>query len=68
MKLYRAVDTIDGEVSAFLVYDDNKVSVAGWDLSDEEEISLAKELADKYLKDRYSRFDDAINPVLIAEW
>lgn len=68
MKLYRAVDAIDGEVSAFLVYDDNKVSVAGWDLSDEEEISLAKELADKYLKDSSSRFDDAINPVLIAEW
>lgn len=57
MKLYRAVDVIDGEVS-----------VAGWDLSDEEKISLAKELADKYVKDSYHRFNDAINPILIAEW
>ena len=68
MKLYRAVDKMDGADSMFLVYDNEEVAVAGWAFSDSEEVQLVKQCTGDYLRSSARRFKDAIDPVLIMEW
>lgn len=66
-KLYKAIDKIDGTESGFLI-NTRGVAVARWFCSDNDEINQWKnvEHAECYLP--LTRFDDAIDPVLIAEW
>lgn len=68
MKLYKAIDKVDGSVSAFLIYNNGEVAVSIWVFEDVGEITSAKGLAECYLRDPAERFNDAIDPVLIAEW
>lgn len=68
MKLYKAVDKVDDNMSAFLVYNNGDVSVSTWVFEDAGEIASAKRLAECYLRDPAERFNDAVDPVLIAEW
>lgn len=68
MKLYKAIDKLDNEVSAFLVHAGGEVSVSAWWFSEAGEILAAKKCANQYLRDPAERFNDAIDPVLIAEW
>ena len=69
MKLYKAVDELDGEPSMFLVYDNGEVAVSAWGpYSDGEKARCARRLQGMYLRDSSERFKDAIDPVLIAEW
>ncbi|EMJ0319299.1 hypothetical protein V7I88_004571 [Salmonella enterica] len=66
-KLYKAVDKMDGKLSAFLLRDDGKVCKSFWDESDDKEIKMAK--ACGHLQGSCSNgMADAINPVLVAEW
>lgn len=67
-KLYKAVDKMDGVVSGFLVHN-GMVAVTAWRYSDEEKISMAKELIDDYSYQDIEAFNSrAINPILMAEW
>lgn len=69
MKLYKAVDVVDDAMSAFLVYDNGEVAVSTWVFeASEEEVATAKSAAPHYLRAPAERFNDAIDPVLIAEW
>lgn len=68
MKLYKAVDKVDDNISAFLVYNNGDVSVSSWMFSEAGEILAAKKHANQYLREPAERFKDAIDPVLIAEW
>lgn len=68
MKLYKAVDDMDGVMSAFLVYEHGEVAVTSWVFEDSEEVAAAKHAAPHYLRDPAERFNDAVDPVLIAEW
>lgn len=68
MKLYKAVDKLDGAVTAFLVYDNGEVAASSWMFSESGEVEAAKNYASQYLRDSAERFKDAIDPVLIAEW
>lgn len=66
-KLYKAIDKMDGEMTAFIVRDDGKVCKSNWRASDAAEISMAKASFRHQLP--CSRgMKDAINPVLMAEW
>lgn len=66
-KLYKAVDKMDGKLSSFLVRDNGKVCKSFWTESDDEEIELAKLWGHK-LGACSNGMDDAVDPVLIAEW
>lgn len=68
MKLYKAVDKQDDNMSAFLVYNNGGVAVKTWRFSESEEVASSKDCAGQYLRDSAERFNDAIDPVLIAEW
>ena len=69
MKLYEAVDRLDGKKSMFLVYDNGKVAVGYWRLkTGAEQEQEARINQHAYLLDPAERFNDAIDPVLIAEW
>lgn len=68
MKLYKAVDKLDDNMSAFLVYNNGEVAVSSWVFEESEEVEAAKHDAPHYLCDPAERFNDAIDPVLIAEW
>ena len=68
MKLYKAVDRLTKQMCAFLVYPDGEVATSYWAFSDAEEVGLAKKCAEGYLRDSAERFNDAVDPVLIAEW
>ncbi|MBU8970810.1 hypothetical protein KSS88_18360 [Bacillus altitudinis] len=69
MKLYKAVDKVDGDMSAFLVYDNRKVAVSYWgELPDADKVEIVKIAASDYLREPAERFNDAVDPVLIAEW
>ena len=73
MKLYKAVDKLDGELCMFLVYGGGKVAVMEWYMTDSymtdsEMVHAVKGNADRYLTEPAERFSDAIDPVLIAEW
>ena len=68
MKLYKAIDERDYEPAAFLVYTSGEVAVSTWMFSESEEVAAAKDCADQYLRKSAKRFNDAIDPVLIAEW
>lgn len=68
MKLYRAIDKLTEQMCAFLVYPNGEVATSYWVFSDAEEADLAKRCAEGYLCDPAWRFNDAIDPVLIAEW
>ncbi len=63
MKLYQAVDKLDNKDSFFLVYADSSVATM---LTCS--IETVKRNANYYLKDKAVRLEDAIDPVLIAEW
>ena len=66
-KLYKAVDKMDGELSAFLVRDNGDVCKSHWNMDDDGEVDAAKQTASMQMPCR-NGMDDAINPVLIAEW
>lgn len=66
-KLYKAVDKMDGELSAFLVRDDGDVCKSLWSMDDESEVNAAKRTGSMQMPCS-NGMDDAINPVLIAEW
>lgn len=63
MKLYKAVDKLDGRESFFLVYPDNTVATM-YCCS----VETVRANACLHLRDPVERFNDAIDPVLIAEW
>ena len=66
-KLYKAVDKKDGVVTAFLVRDDGDVCKSSWLMDDKSEIDVAKQTC-SIQTPSMNGIDDAINPVLIAEW
>lgn len=67
-KLYKAVDALDGNVSAFLV-SDKGVAISTWRWSDDVKIWIVKETEHDYDYDNIEEFTKrAINPVLISEW
>lgn len=68
MKLYKAVDKLDGAVSMFLVYGGGAVAVMEWYLTDSEMVYSVKVAAHHYATEPAERFNDAIDPVLVAEW
>lgn len=68
MKLYKAVDKMDGELCMFLVYGCGKVAVMEWYMTDSEMVHAVKDCAGYYATVPAERFNDAIDPVLIAEW
>lgn len=67
-KLYKAIDGRDGAMSRFIVLDSGRVSVAFWQLSTDGHIRAAKALISDFQYEQASRFNDAIDPILIAEW
>lgn len=68
MKLYKAVDKLDGNLCMFLVYGGGKVAVMDWYMSDSEMVRAVKGAAQYYVTRSAERFKDAVDPVLIAEW
>lgn len=69
MKLYKAVDNQDGKLSMFLVYDNGEVAVSSWgQCNNRGKERCARRSQGMYLREDAERFDDAIDPVLIAEW
>lgn len=66
-KLYKAVDKMDGRISAFLVRNDGDVCKSFWYMDDESEVNAAKQTGNLQTPSR-NGMDDAINPVIIAEW
>lgn len=66
-KLYKAVDKQDGTMSCFLV-NDKGVAVSTHYGSDMEEIDDCKYYENIFVYSSLGRFNDAIDPVLIAEW
>lgn len=66
-KLYKAVDKMDGELSAFLVRDNGDVCKSFWRRDDDSEVNEAKQTESMQMPCS-NGMDDAINPVLIAEW
>lgn len=69
MKLYKAVDKQDGKKSMFLVYDNGEVAVSYWGFhTDAGREQVARENQHSYRLDDAERFNDAVDPVLIAEW
>lgn len=66
-KLYKAVDKQDGKMSCFLV-NDKGVAVSTYNDNDMREIDDCKRCEDIFIYLSLERFNDAINPVLIAEW
>ena len=69
-KVYRAIDKIDGEESIFLVKEngDVNVSVCFTDWGFEVEIYAIKKALHSLPMHSPSRFEDAIDPVLIGEF
>ncbi|QHJ80460.1 MAG: hypothetical protein [Caudoviricetes sp.] len=65
-KLYKAFDN-DGKLSCFLV---NKwgVAVSFHCGDDEREIRLCRRSEKLFGYENIKRFDDAIDPILLAEW
>lgn len=69
MKLYKAVDKLDNTESMFLLYEYGKVAVSYWgELPDADKVEMVKGMVSDYLRQPAERFNDAIDPVLIAEW
>ena len=68
MKLYKAVDRLDSTETMFLVYGNGRVAVMAWYMIDSEMIISAKRAARYYFTEPGARFEDAIDPALIAEW
>lgn len=67
-KLYKAVDKMDGEESAFLIHD-GMVAISPWMFTNKEKIRISKECIDSYAYQDIEAFERrAINPILIAEW
>lgn len=63
MKLYKAVDAIANAESLFLVYPSGEVATMF-----SASVETVRAHQDMYLKGPAKRFNDAIDPVLIAEW
>lgn len=69
MELYKAVDKLGGMTSMFLVYDNGEVAVNFWGpYSNGEKERRVRVVQDVYIRSSAERFNDAIDPVLIAEW
>lgn len=66
-KLYKAVDKQDGTMSCFLMNDEG-VAVSTHCGDDMREIDDCKHCEEMFIYSSLERFNDAINPVLIAEW
>ena len=68
-KLYKAVDRNDPEcgLKCWLVNDDG-VAISTHCGDDEKEITLCYECENLFLYDSIERFNDAIDPFLLAEW
>ncbi len=63
MKLFKAIDALDGTYSFFLVYPSGEVAVMLLC-----PIEAVKHNQSVYMKDRAERFADAIDPILVEEW
>ncbi len=63
MKLFKAIDALDGTDSFFLVYPSGEVAVMHFC-----SVEAVKHNQSVYMKDRAERFADAIDPVLVWEW
>lgn len=66
-KLYKGIDKMDGEMTAFIVRDDGKVCKSFWSDSDDMEIAKAKGSFMHQFPSEYG-MEYAINPILMAEW
>lgn len=69
-KLYKAIDSrcSRATVKAWLVNSNAEVAIIKWKWSDEETVYRMKKVSDVLIYDEPSRFNDAIDPILIAEW
>ena len=65
MKLYQAVDKLDGADSYWLVYPNGEVAVI---YARGLQLEAIKYSARYYSRSEPKRFNDAINPVLVREW
>lgn len=69
-KLYKAVDKMDAEAGyKCWLLNDKGLAVSYWHRPDEEEVKANMIAEGSFLYSSTARFkNDAINPVLIAEW
>lgn len=68
VKLYKAVDKLDGKMSCFMVSDQG-VTISSHGGNDNLEIEIHKEIGNIFTYDGIEEFKErAIDPVLIAEW
>jgi hypothetical protein len=69
-KLYKAVDGRCSRetVKAWLVNDSAEVAIIKLKWSEEETVYRMKKVSSVLIYDEPSRFKDAIDPILIAEW
>nr|UVM95898.1 MAG: hypothetical protein [Bacteriophage sp.] len=69
-KLYKAVDKMDAEAGyKCWLLNDKGLAVSYWHRPDEEEVKANMTAEGSFLYSSTARFkNDAINPVLIAEW
>lgn len=69
-KLYKAVDKMDvGAGYKCWLLNDKGLAVSYWHRSDKEEVKANMISEDSFMYSSTARFkNDAINPVLIAEW
>jgi hypothetical protein len=65
MRLYQAVDKLDGADSYWLVYPNGEVAVLYVRGLVAEDVRYS---ARYYARSKPERFNDAINPVLVKEW
>lgn len=64
MKLYKATDALDNTDSFFLVYPNGEVAV----MLEGGSVENIRAKTLKFERTPADRFDDAVNPVLVAEW
>ena len=68
-KLYKAVDKMDGRAGyKCWLLNDKGVAVSSYQRGDAGESDINKKAESFFSYEHISRFGDAINPVLIAEW
>lgn len=68
-KLYKALDTVDPDygMKCWLV-NDKGVAISTHGGDDENEITLCQGCENLFAYEPIERFNDAIDPVLLAEW
>lgn len=68
-KLYKALDRVDPDygMKCWLVNDEG-VAIGTHGDDDEKEITVCQNCENLFFYDPIERFNDAIDPVLLAEW